>query len=165
MQAAIQQAVFAKEAGDYSNGAVLVIGDEIIAAWGSRVKQDESPIAHSDVLAILDASQKLKSRHLINAVLYSTQEPCPMCSSAAILARIKGIVYGANNADMMEFAEKNPDSANRPRIIDVSCEEVIQKGHADIEIVKDFMRRECLELFIEPPTLHAVPVDESTGKI
>jgi len=125
---------------------VLVIGDAVVSGWGSRVKRDESPIAHADILAILDAAQKLKSRHLINAILYTTHEPCPMCATAAVFARLKGIVFGTNNADMTQFAEKNPDSANRPRIIDVSCEEIVKQSHAEIDIVKGFMQPACLAL-------------------
>src|SRR5580704_15163523 len=107
MEAAIEQALIAKQDGDYAIGAVLVIGDEIVSAWGSRVKRDESPIAHAEILAILDASQKLKSRHLINAILYSTQEPCPKCASAAVFARLKGIVFGASIEDMKNYVLKN----------------------------------------------------------
>ena len=164
MQEAIRQALAAKQAGDYPNGAVLVIGDEIVSAKENRVKRDESSIAHAEVLAILDASQKLKSRHLINAILYTTHEPCPLCAASSVFARLKGIVYGASNEDMKQFAEKNPDSAHRPRIIDISCEEIIKQSHADIEIVKDFMRSACVALLEEIPTEH-IPADETDVKL
>jgi tRNA(Arg) A34 adenosine deaminase TadA len=164
MEAAIEQALAAKQEGDYAIGTVLVIGDEIVSAWGSRVKRDESPIAHSEILAILDASQKLKSRHLINAILYSTQEPCPMCASAAVFARLKGIVFGASIEDMKNYVLKNPGSPHLGRVIDISCERIITTSYEDTELVKHFMQGECLDVLADAPALHA-PVDEKARKI
>jgi len=54
------------------------------------------PTAHSEVDAIRKACKKLKTCFLKDCWLYSTFEPCPLCSSAAIWAKLKGIVYSNN---------------------------------------------------------------------
>ena len=148
MQAAIKQAQIAKAKGDYAIGAVLVKDGQIISSAGNQTFQDESPIAHAETLVILEASKKLGTRHLNGCILYSTHEPCPMCAAVAVWARVAGIVYGARNQDMMEYSLKNSNKKFLWRIIDISCEEVLNKAQADkIELVKDFMREECIKLF------------------
>lgn len=148
MREAIRQAEAAKADGDYAIGAVLVKDGRILSAAGNRSFRDESPIAHAETLVILEASQKLGTRHLNGCLLYTTHEPCPMCASIVVWARLAGIVYGARNKDMIDFSIKNNGRKFLWRIIDVSCEEILQKVTADkVELVKGFMREEYIKLF------------------
>lgn len=78
-----------------------------MAICSNRSKRDENPIAHAETLAIIEASKILKKRHLKNCILYTTHEPCPMCASVAVFARLKGVVYGARYQDMKEYKKKN----------------------------------------------------------
>ncbi len=144
---AIRQAKQAEKDGDYAVGAVLVKDSKIIASRGNRSKRDESPIAHAEVLAIVEACKLFKSRHLSNCTLYVTHEPCPMCSSVAIWAKLKGIVYGARIEDMRNYRQSNGNEKWLWRTIEIPCEEIIAKSTEKIEIIKDFMRDECVSLF------------------
>lgn len=144
---AIRQAKLAEEQGDYAVGAVLVKDDKIIASSANRSKRDESPIAHAETLAIVEASKQFKSRHLPNCTLYVTHEPCPMCASVAVWAKLKGIVYGARIEDMKRYRETNGNEHYLWRTIEISCEEVVIKSTEKIEIIKDFMRDDCIALF------------------
>jgi tRNA(Arg) A34 adenosine deaminase TadA len=148
MLEAIKQAELAKAAGDYAVGAVLVKNNQIVASAGNQTFRDESPIAHAEALVVLEAAKKFGTRHLNGCVLYTTHEPCPMCASLAVWARLQGVVFGARNQDMMEYGKKNLGRKFLWRTIDISCEEVLNKATADkIDLIKDFMREECIKLF------------------
>jgi len=147
MREAIRQAEMARAAGDYAIGAVIVHDDRVIAACSSRSKRDESPVVHAETLALVEASKILKSRHLPHCILYTTHEPCPMCASVAVWARIKGIVYGARTEDMAAYRKSHTNPHYLWRTIDISCEDVIAKSTEKVEVVKDFLREECVKLF------------------
>lgn len=147
MELAIKEAQLAQRQGDYAVGAVLVRGNKVITKCSNRSKRDESPIAHAETLAITEASKILQKRHLNGCVIYCTHEPCPMCASVIVWARLKGVVYGARYQDMKKYREKNVNHHYFWRTIDIPSREIFTKSTEEIETVKDFMRKECIELF------------------
>ncbi len=147
MRAAIAEAEKSQKEGDYAVGAVLVINNKIVARASNRSKRDESPIAHAETLAILEASQKFKSRHLKSAILYTTHEPCPMCAAVAVWARLRGVVYGARFDDMKKYRQKNGNKDYLWRTIDIPCKKIFDKSTEKIILVPDFLRTECQKLF------------------
>ncbi len=74
---------------------------------------------------------------LIDCYLYTTYEPCPMCSSAAIWAKMKGIIYGASREDRTDAY---------PWRVLIPAEEVIKQGTPILELYPEFMREECKKL-------------------
>lgn len=147
MTLAIKEAKLAARQGDYAVGAVLVRKNKVITATANRSKRDESPIAHAEVLAIVASSQKLKTRHLFDCILYCTHEPCPMCAAVIVWARLKGVVYGARYQDMKRYRQQSTNHHYLWRTIDISCEQIFRKSTEKIEIIKDFLRKERIELF------------------
>lgn len=148
METAISEAKRAKKAGDYGIGAVVVNrNNEIIAAVENAVKRSEDPTQHAEMLAIRMAAQSLGSRHLEKCILYSTHEPCPMCTGAAIFARMQGIVYGATLEDMAHYSMHHKNADFSWRTISIYARDIIEKGDPKLEIVGEFMREECLKLF------------------
>ena len=147
MGLAIKEAQLAQQEGDYAVGAVLVKGNKVIARCSNRSKRDESPIAHAEMLAIMKGSKILKSRHLKECVIYTTHEPCPMCASVIVWAKLKGLVYGAKQQDMKNYAKKHSNDHYLWRTIDIPSREIFMKSSEKIEVVKDFMRKEYIELF------------------
>lgn len=148
MNLAIKEAQKAQRAGDYAVGAVLVMDNKkIVAICSNRSKRDESPIAHAETLAVMKASKLFKKRHLNNCVLYCTHEPCPMCASVAVWARLKGIVCGARIKDMQQYSKNHANHHYLWRNIDISCSEILNRSTENIILVKDFMRKECIKLF------------------
>jgi tRNA(adenine34) deaminase len=79
-------------------GAVVVQNGVIIAAASNRTIRDQDPTAHAELLAIREASSKLDRWRLDDCTLYVTLEPCAMCAGAAVLARMKRVVFGAWDA-------------------------------------------------------------------
>lgn len=77
-------------------GCVIVKEDKILAATHNTVVKDNDPTAHGEVNAIREACKKIGSFDLSGCILYTTSEPCPMCLSAIMWARISK-VYSAMN--------------------------------------------------------------------
>lgn len=147
MKLAIKEAEKARKENDYAIGAVVVKDNKIISSSSSRTKRDEDPVAHAETLAIAKASKILKNRHLPGCILYTTNEPCPMCASVVVWARMKGVVYGARYQDMKRYRQKNGNTHYLWRTIDIPCKTIFEKSTEKVEIIKDFMRAECVKLF------------------
>lgn len=147
MELAIKEAQLARRQGDYAVGAVLVRNGKVIAKCSNRSKRDESPIAHAETLAIIRGSEIMKSRHLKDCILYATHEPCPMCASVIVWARLKGVVYGAGYKDMKDYRMRHANHDYLWRTIDIPSKEIFTKSTEKIGTVKDFMRKECIRLF------------------
>ncbi|MDY0190817.1 MAG: tRNA adenosine(34) deaminase TadA [Desulfuromonas sp.] len=97
MRLAIDQALQAQDLGEVPIGAVVVVGDEVVAAAGNRRELWQDPTAHAELIAIRAAAKATGSWRLEDATLYVTLEPCVMCMGAIILARIPRLVYGASD--------------------------------------------------------------------
>ena len=100
MKTAIEEAkkgVMSNNGGPF--GAVIVKDDRIIATAHNEVLKTKDPTAHAEILAIRTASQVLGSFDLSGCYIYSTCEPCPMCLSAILWARISRLYYGCTSED------------------------------------------------------------------
>lgn len=80
---------------DIPVGAIIVRNGEIISSAVNEREKEKIAINHAEILAILRANKKLKSWRLKDCEMYVTLEPCPMCASAIIQARIKAVYFGA----------------------------------------------------------------------
>ncbi len=98
MREAIKEAYKALERDEVPVGAVVVHENRIIARAHNQIVSLRDPTAHAEMIAITQAADFLKSERLINCALYVTIEPCAMCAGASVLARIKRIVYGADDS-------------------------------------------------------------------
>ncbi len=97
MQEALRQAQEAYEENEVPVGAVIVYKDKIIARAHNQIKTLRDPTAHAEMIAITQAASFLKNERLNDTVMYVTIEPCAMCMGAMVLARIKQLVYGADD--------------------------------------------------------------------
>lgn len=97
MQHAYQLALRSEAEGEVPVGAVLVLGDELIAEGWNRPIQNHDPTAHAEIMALQSAGKKLKNYRLIDTTLYVTLEPCPMCAVAMVHARVGKVVYAASD--------------------------------------------------------------------
>jgi tRNA(adenine34) deaminase len=97
MDHALHEAREAGAAGDVPVGAIIVDASHAIIARGrNRREADCDPTAHAEVVALREAARTL-GRWRVDATLYVTQEPCPMCAGAIVNARVKRLVYGCSN--------------------------------------------------------------------
>jgi len=87
------------KAGDAPFGTVIVKDGRIVGEGRNRVGSNHDPTAHSEVEAIRDACRRLGTHSLEGCVMYTSGEPCPMCSGAIVFARLARIYFGASRAD------------------------------------------------------------------
>ncbi|SAK63033.1 zinc-binding CMP/dCMP deaminase [Caballeronia catudaia] len=85
----------ARRAGEVPVGAVIVLGEDIIATGFNHPIRGHDPSAHAEMAALRAAAQKLENYRLPGCELYVTLEPCVMCAGAIMHARISRVVYGA----------------------------------------------------------------------
>jgi tRNA(adenine34) deaminase len=95
MQAALDEARQAAEAGEVPIGAVVVREGAIIARGQNRVLRDLDPTAHAEIVALRAAAEALGNYRLLGCTLYVTLEPCSMCAGAMIHARLDRLVFAA----------------------------------------------------------------------
>ena len=95
MRLALEAARGAEEAGEVPVGAVLVQGDAILAVSANRPIAGHDPTAHAEIEALRAGGQTLGSYRLNGTTLYVTLEPCVMCASAIVHARVSRLVFGA----------------------------------------------------------------------
>jgi tRNA(adenine34) deaminase len=95
MDAALDEARRARDAGEVPIGAVVVLDDAIAGRGFNQPIGSGDPTAHAEIVAIRDAARRIGNYRLTGAVLYVTIEPCLMCVGALVHARIKTLVYGA----------------------------------------------------------------------
>jgi len=95
MQKALRQAEEAGAAGEIPVGAVVVVGDEVLATGQNRSIRDSDPSAHAEVVALRAACLAVQNYRINGATLYVTLEPCAMCIGAIVQARINRLVFGA----------------------------------------------------------------------
>ncbi len=97
MRQALAEAEAAAARGEVPVGAVVVRGEEVIAAAGNRTLELRDPSAHAEMRAIRQAARTLDSERLGDCDLYVTLEPCAMCAAAISFARIRRLYFGAND--------------------------------------------------------------------
>jgi tRNA(adenine34) deaminase len=98
MKAALDEARAAGQRGEVPIGAVVVLNDAIVSRAGNRTIADCDPTAHAEVIALREAARKIGNYRLLETSLYVTIEPCAMCAGAMIQARVRRLVYGADDA-------------------------------------------------------------------
>ncbi|MBD1839845.1 nucleoside deaminase [Coleofasciculus sp. FACHB-64] len=124
--------------GDAPYGAVIVKDNQVIIKAHNTVETDNDPTAHAELNAIRCLTKEIKNPSLEGYTLYTTCEPCPMCTTACIWAGISEIIFGASIQDLIE--------AGVPQL-DLSSEEIIKKGSKRIKVTKGILKEEALQLF------------------
>lgn len=97
MQQALDLARRAKSAGEVPVGAVVVSDGQVVGYGHNCPVTTSDPSAHAEIMALRDAAGKLGNYRLPECTLYVTLEPCVMCMGAMFHARIKRLVYAAND--------------------------------------------------------------------
>ena len=97
MQEALREAQRALALGEVPVGAVVVRNGTVIARGCNRPITSNDPTAHAEIIALREAGFALSNYRLLDCELYVTVEPCAMCAGAITHARIRRLVYGAED--------------------------------------------------------------------
>jgi tRNA(adenine34) deaminase len=95
MDAALEEARRAREAGEVPIGAIVAIRGEIVGRGFNQPISAGDPTAHAEIVALRAAAREVGNYRLTGATLCVTVEPCLMCIGALVHARIGTLVYGA----------------------------------------------------------------------
>jgi len=97
MEEALRCAQRALEAGEVPVGAIVICDGRILGRGWNRNITDSDPTAHAEILALREAGATIGNHRLGECDLFVTIEPCAMCAGAMVHARIKRLVYGADD--------------------------------------------------------------------
>jgi tRNA(adenine34) deaminase len=97
MALAFREAELAYEKGEVPVGAVIVFENRVLGRGHNLTESMHDATAHAEIIALSAAYSHFKDWRLEDCYLFSTLEPCAMCAGAAVLSRIKTIVYGAKD--------------------------------------------------------------------
>jgi tRNA(Arg) A34 adenosine deaminase TadA len=137
MTIALAEARAATAEGNRPFGAVIVRGGQVVEHGHNLVESENDPTAHGEVVAIRAACRALQSPSLEGATLYTTCEPCLMCTSAIMWAGIPRVVIGATWADVP--AHFHPEKG--------SLLGMAQHVSDPFEYTAGVLRDECVELY------------------
>lgn len=123
-------------------GAVIVLGGKAIAAERNRTEELCDATAHAEMMAFRRAGLVVGDMNLREAVLYTTLQPCGMCTMASIWSKVARIVFGAGREDVHEmyFEDRNYDTMNF--VADAYRDDLIVEGGC--------LRKECASLYYGP---------------
>jgi tRNA(adenine34) deaminase len=97
MQEALRAAQRALQGGEVPVGAVVVHHGHVVGRGFNRNIADSDPTAHAEVMALREAGRTIGNHRLAGCELFATIEPCAMCAGALVHARIRRLVYGAED--------------------------------------------------------------------
>ena len=95
MRLCLQLAAQAQQQGEVPVGAVLVLGERVIAEGSNRPIASHDPTAHAEIEALRAGGKALGSYRMTDTTLFVTLEPCVMCAAAILHARVRRVVFGA----------------------------------------------------------------------
>ena len=139
MRVAVREAYVSKSEGNKGYGAVVVFEDRIVGQAHDTAVTERDPSLHGEMNAVRQAAKALGDADLCGAILFSTCEPCPMCTSVAVWANVTTIVYGASIAETAEMGRTR---------IHVSANQIIERSPCAIEVVGNVLGDECKALYI-----------------
>ncbi len=123
-------------------GCVIVQDGKVLAASRNAVAEEHDATAHAEIAALRIAGRPFPDGALRGATLYSTLQPCGMCTMASIWAKIGRIVYGAGRDDVhrMYFEARHVDTLDF----------VAKAYRDDIAVVGGVLREDCAKLYYGP---------------
>ncbi len=123
-------------------GCVIVLNGSVLAARRNRVAEHHDATAHAEIEAIRAAGADFENGELRGATLYTTLQPCGMCTMASIWSKVSRIVYGAGRDDVhkMYFEARHIDTLDF----------VAKAYRDDLSISGGILREACAKLYYRP---------------
>ena len=123
-------------------GCVIVRNGEVLGEGHNEVDMRHDPTAHAEIVTMRRVGQALGSADFRGATLYSTLQPCGMCSMASIWSKIGRIVYGAGRKDVhrMYFEDRHLDTFDF----------IADAFRADLVLIGGVLAKECAALYYAP---------------
>jgi tRNA(adenine34) deaminase len=139
MRLALEQAKLGVAQGGGEIGCVIVKDGKLVASGYNEEELQYDPTAHGEIVTIRKLCKEWQNRHIPGCTIYSTLQPCGMCTVACIWAGITTIVYGAERKDVssLYFDERHNNT------IDL----VHDAFRDDITVISGVLEEECSTLY------------------
>jgi tRNA(adenine34) deaminase len=136
MEESLRAAQRALESGEVPVGAVVVCGGKVVGRGWNRNIGDRDPTAHAEIVALREAGATVGNHRLADCDLFVTVEPCAMCAGAMVHARIRRLIYGAEDAkagavqsvmQVLNHPQLNHRTEVRGGVLAGRCAELLQE--------------------------------------
>ena len=135
----IKEAEIGKSAGNLPFGSVVVFNNEIISKGHAEDSESDDITRHAELLAIKRACETLSKDELSKCTIYSTNEPCIMCTGAILNSGILKVVIGVSRGDMPNnFKPKN-----------INFGDLIVNSSEEIKVTRGILKDKIISLFDE----------------
>jgi tRNA(Arg) A34 adenosine deaminase TadA len=142
LRASFQVARNARDNGNHPFGALLVDEQgEIVLEAENSVVTTKDCTAHAETNLVRKASATYDREFLAKCTVYTSTEPCPMCSGAIFWANVRRVVYGLSEEGLYEITGKESEEA-----LYLPCREVFERGKKPIEVVGPLLEDEAREV-------------------
>lgn len=139
LKRALELAKLAETQQEVPIGAVLVLNNEIIGeGWNQPISAND-PTAHAEIIALRAGAKKIDNYRLLDTTLYVTIEPCTMCIGAMVHARVKRLVFGADDPkagavksvlNLLDAKHFNHKIAWQSGLLDENCANLLKRFFA-----------------------------------
>jgi tRNA(Arg) A34 adenosine deaminase TadA len=137
----IQIAWQARENGNHPFGALLAdaSGEVLLRAENSVVTNGDIT-AHAELNLVREASSSYPPEYLEECTLYTSTEPCPMCSGAIFWSNIRRVVYGLSEESLYRMIGEDSEE-----VLKLNCRDVFNQGKKDIQVIGPLLEDEARE--------------------
>ena len=139
MNEAILESKKSTAEGNGPTGCIIVKDGEIVARGHNEEHANCDPTAHAEIVTIRRLCSKIGTKNLNGYTLYSTLQPCGMCSIACLWANVSTVVYGASRKNVHKdlFKEEHLNT------IDF----IADSSNKDLQVISDILAEECAALY------------------
>ena len=142
IRAAIAIARSAREHGNHPFGALLVDqAGNILLTAENTVVTDNDCTGHAETNLMRLASQQYDQDFLATCTLYTSTEPCPMCSGAIYWGNVRRVVYGLSEERLYALVDKTSED-----VLLLSCRDIFAKGRKHVEVIGPVLEEEALSV-------------------
>lgn len=138
MKKAIEVALQARKVGNEPFGAILVKDEEIVMIGENKINTFCDPTHHAEIGLIRKFCSEQHIFDLSDYTLYTSCEPCVMCSGAMVWSNLGKVVYSVSHDQLAEIAGSN---------IMIPCKEVFEKSPQKPKVIERVLNEEGLKVF------------------
>lgn len=139
LKKAIEVSKKSREHGNTPFGAILVSPDGDILMEQENIEITEHICTgHAESMLMQRASREYDKDFLKDCILYTTAEPCAMCSGAIYWGNLGTVVYAMTEKRLLELTGSNEQNPT----FDLPCRDIFAKGQKDIKVIGPFKELE-----------------------
>ena len=140
----IEIAKSARANGNRPFGALLVSGSgETLASAENSQLTENQVLAHAEMVLLHEAVRQFSPEVLRGSTIYTSAEPCAMCSGAIFWSGIGRLVFGLSGEKLHQLAGKSPD------MLVASSSDVLAQAGRRVEVVGPILEEEAEVLFAD----------------